>query len=103
FFKAQDLADALVRESIQNSLDARRGRSAVRVRFSFASMYADAVRPYLEGLDAHLQAASKTMHAILPRAAEDVPCLLIEDYGTRGLTGDPQIDPELEPSPDEGK
>ena len=39
FFKAQDLADALVRESIQNSLDARlpRSRSPVRVRFRFAA------------------------------------------------------------------
>ena len=36
FFKAQDLADALVREAIQNSLDARRGHSRVRVRFRFA-------------------------------------------------------------------
>ncbi len=37
FFKAQDLADALVRESIQNSLDARlsRSRSSVRVQFRF--------------------------------------------------------------------
>ena len=33
FFKAQDLADALVREAIQNSLDARRGHSRVRLRF----------------------------------------------------------------------
>ena len=39
FFKAQDLADALVREAIQNSLDARtqRSRSPVRVRFRFAA------------------------------------------------------------------
>jgi len=38
FFKAQDLADVLVRESIQTSLDARlpRSRSPVSVRFRFA-------------------------------------------------------------------
>src|SRR3981189_2348538 len=57
FFKAQDLADALVRESIQNSLDARvpRSRSPVRVRFRFASgvqaLPAEGVREYFAGLE----------------------------------------------------
>lgn len=109
FFKAQDLADALVRESIQNSLDARvpRSRSPVRVRFRFAAgrfaLHAEAVREYFGGLDEHLQAASKTMHTILPRAGEAMPYLLVEDFGTRGLTGDPHIDPELDVAGDEKK
>ncbi|HET8797775.1 MAG TPA: hypothetical protein VFO89_08810 [Thermoanaerobaculia bacterium] len=104
FFKAQDLADALVRESIQNSLDARapRSRAPVRVRFRFAAgahaLHPDAVREYFDGLDIHLRAAARSMHTILPRADEAVPYLLIEDFGTRGLTGDPRIDPELESS-----
>ncbi len=107
FFKAQDLADALVRESIQNSLDARlpRSRSPVRVRFRFATganaLHADAVKQYFDGLDVHLAAAARSMHTVLPRAAEAMPYLVIEDFGTRGLTGDPHIDPELEPDPDE--
>lgn len=102
FFKAQDLADALVRESIQNSLDARPpySRSPVRVRFRFASgahaLHPDALRDYFDGLEPHLNAAAKSMHTILPRPDEAMPYLLIEDFGTRGLTGDPQIDPELE-------
>jgi len=102
FFKAQDLADALVRESIQNSLDARvpRSRSPVRVRFRFASgqsaLHPEAVREYFDDLEPHLHAAARTMHTILPRAGEAMPYLLIEDFGTRGLTGDPHVDPELE-------
>lgn len=109
FFKAQDLADALVRESIQNSLDARipRSRSPVRVRFRFAggadALHADATREYFDGLSAHLNAAAKTIHTVLPRHDEAVPYLLIEDFGTRGLTGDPHIDPELEPEGEEKK
>ena len=109
FFKAQDLADALVRESIQNSLDARlpRSRSPVRVRFRFAAgahaLHADAVREYFDGLEPHLDAAAKTIHTVLPRHDESVPYLLIEDFGTRGLTGDPDIDPELEPDGEEKK
>ena len=104
FFKAQDLADALVRESIQNSLDARlpRSRSPVRVRFRFAAgrhaLVAEAVREYFDGLEPHLNAVAKTIHSVLPRQDESVPYLLIEDFGTRGLTGDPHVDPELEPS-----
>ena len=109
FFKAQDLADAVVRECIQNSLDARtpRSRTPVRVRFHFAAgrhaLHADAVRAYLDGLDVHLHAAARTMHTVLPRHDEAMPFLLIEDFGTRGLTGDPHVDPELEPAAEEKK
>src|SRR5947208_9535672 len=73
FFKAQDLADALVRESIQNSLDARvaRSRSPVRVRFRLATgaqaVPAEAAGEYFDGLAVHLQAAAKTAHFALPR------------------------------------
>lgn len=109
FFKAQDLADALVRESIQNSLDARdtRRRGPVRVRFRFASgscaLHPDAAREYFTGLETHLHAASKAIHTALPREGEAVPYLLIEDFGTRGLTGDPEVDPELEGEGEERK
>jgi hypothetical protein len=109
FFKAQDLADALVRESIQNSLDARlpRSRSPVSVRFRFASgaqaLPAEGVREYFEGLEGHLRAAAKSIHTVLPRDDEAVPYLLIEDSGTRGLTGDPRADPELDHPGEERK
>lgn len=109
FFKAQDLADALVREAIQNSLDARvpRGRAPVRVRFRFAAgphaLHADAVRQYFDGLEPHLHAAVKTMHTTLPRHDEAMPFLVVEDFGTRGLTGDPHIDPELDSGSEEKK
>jgi hypothetical protein len=99
FFKMQDLADALVRESIQNSLDARRSRGAVRVRFRFGigsdALPAEAAREYLEGLREHIDAVSADLHSFIPRADEPVPYLLIEDFGTRGLTGNPSVDPEL--------
>jgi hypothetical protein len=98
-----------VREAIQNSLDARlpRNRAPVRVRFRFASgahaLHPDAVRQYFGGLDEHLHAVAKTIHTVLPRHDEPVPFLLIEDFGTRGLTGDPHVDPELEAGSDERK
>jgi hypothetical protein len=90
FFKAQDLADALVREAIQNSLDARRGHSTVRVRFRLATgghaLARETAAPYLNGLEPHVD---------LPQFAA-MPFLLVEDSGTRGLVGDPGEDPELD-------
>ena len=92
FFKAQDLADALVREAIQNSLDARRGRSTVRVRFRLANgehaLARETAVPYLNGLEPHVE---------LPAFAA-MPFLVVEDSGTRGLVGDPGEDPELDQS-----
>ncbi len=100
FFKMQDLADALVREAIQNSLDARRSRAPVRVRFRFGvgtdALPAEATRQYFGGLRAHLDEVSSSIHSAIPGEDDPVPYLLVEDFGTRGLTGDPGIDPELE-------
>ncbi|HKO55399.1 MAG TPA: hypothetical protein VJ276_05935, partial [Thermoanaerobaculia bacterium] len=60
-------------------------------------------REYFGGLEQHLQAVAKTIHSVLPRHDEPVPYLLVEDFGTRGLTGDPHIDPELDADGDEQK
>jgi len=87
------ITDALVRESIQNSLDAAQGNGPVTVRFSFFSTPnpeydAKVIRKkYIDGLSLHLQ----TKHAGLqdiPSPVEQINYLLVEDYGTRGLQGD---------------
>ena len=87
------VTDALVRESIQNSLDAATGHGPVTVRFSFyqsPNPGYDAkvvLNKYLNGLSNHLQAK----HAGLQDTSspsEQMDYLLIEDYGTRGLQGD---------------
>lgn len=98
FFKAQDLADALVRESIQNSLDARRGRSTVRVRFGFhrgaRALEADRAAPYLNGLREHLAAIDPDTGIVSPAEDEPMPFLVVEDSGTHGLRGDTGASPE---------
>jgi hypothetical protein len=100
FFKAQDLADALVREAIQNSLDARRGHSRVRVRFRFAvdeeALPPEVAAKYLRGLQSHLDAVAPHLQSALPDLDGPMPFLLIEDAGTRGLTGNPGSDPEID-------
>ena len=88
------ITDALVRESIQNSLDASRGEGPVTVCFSFHPSPRRGFDPrqtidtYLDGLRPHLQAGHSGLQD-LPSAAENLDYVLIEDYGTRGLQGDP--------------
>lgn len=100
FFKAQDLVDALVRESIQNSLDAKRGNSRVRVRFALhtgtAAQSAEVAMHYFDGLYPHLEAVRDDVPSPMPRWTEPLSWLAVEDFGTRGLCGDPEEEPDLE-------
>ena len=84
--------EALVREGIQNSLDARRDgeKVIVRIRVSGtdAAVTRDAVAPFLEGLNEHLQAPGNGLREI-PADRDDCPVLVLEDFGTTGLIGDP--------------
>ena len=87
------ITDALVREAVQNSLDAARGDGPVTVRFTRFSVPNRAYdariiqKKYLGGLPPHLQAKHAGLQDI-PRPSEPMDYLLVEDYGTRGLQGD---------------
>jgi hypothetical protein len=87
------ITDALVRESIQNSLDAARGNEPVVVRFALFtkpnSGYDAGLinKRYIDGLSPHLRAKHAGLQD-LPNPADSIDYLLIEDYGTRGLQGD---------------
>jgi hypothetical protein len=95
-----NFSDALVRESIQNSLDAkiRGSNEPVRVRITFPDdsdlpHTADAA-PYLQNIWEHIGAADVVSDP--PDPTEKVSFLVFEDFGTRGLAGDPELsdDPE---------
>jgi hypothetical protein len=90
-----ELAEALVREATQNSQDARIDGHAGPVRLRFALVNAasglDAtyMQSLLSGLTPHLEASGFR----IPQAALDNPsAMIIEDFGTEGLTG--EIDDE---------
>ncbi|MCC6609492.1 MAG: hypothetical protein IT515_07430 [Burkholderiales bacterium] len=87
------LVDALVREAIQNSLDARApgGRARVRIAFSApgVGIAPERVARYLAGLWPHL-AADRSGLAQLPGEGAPLDFVAIEDFGTRGLQGDPR-------------
>jgi hypothetical protein len=84
-----ELAEALVREVIQNSTDAPAGAGPVKVRFAireFDAALLPHLRGYFDRLRPHLAACGIDASA-LDRPAGRI--LVIEDFGTRGLTGDP--------------
>lgn len=86
------LADAFVREAIQNSLDARREGEQLRIRIRFPAaetLPGPRSARYLMGLMEHF-GASRSGVARPPSAEEPMEFLTIEDFGTRGLQGDPR-------------
>jgi hypothetical protein len=87
------LTEALVRESIQNTLDATPSGQVARVRFwhSGQEHALKAQNGYLHGLEDHLHAEGSGLTSV-PSFGNGVPFLLIEDYGARGLSGDYEQD-----------
>ena len=105
FFSGESINERLVREAVQNSLDAGRARvdrassEPVRVRLSLRGVRnplepysADA---YLQGLEEHLEAGldrddtfRRTMEVRGLLTGAGMPYLVVEDAGTVGLEGD---------------
>jgi len=92
-------SDSLVREILQNALDARADQEQVRLRFSLHEADEAPPRERLSQYFARLQAPlAKRQIDCDEHGVPQLPCrfLVVEDFGTRGLEGDPQRnrDPE---------
>jgi hypothetical protein len=94
--------DALVREVIQNSLDAADdGKDGpVRVKFTFSTkdnrLSNERSLFYLKGLVEHLDAIG--LDQVKRILALPMNYLLVEDFGTRGLCGEPERETDPDPS-----
>src|SRR6516165_6777594 len=82
------LAEAIVRETVQNSTDAQaKANVPVRVRFAITDIEASNGRAFFEeiiaGLSLHLRACGMTV----PTSSEPLKALVVEDFGTTGLAG----------------
>lgn len=94
-------SDALVREAIQNSLDAKRKNSdsPVRVRITFPENSdlprSEDTAPFFENIRRHIDATDVISNP--PDFDGHVPFLVFEDFGTRGLVGDPELADDPEP------
>ena len=80
--------DSLVRESIQNSLDAG-VNNAVSVKFRISSLSASESQKWFGTLTEHVNASLGEQAA--QAISNDCKYLLIEDFNTTGLTGDPEM------------
>lgn len=84
-----DLVDALVREAIQNSLDARLNEEQVKVAFNFKDLHGESLSEArgllsLRELDFHLKSSGIAFDVL---EAERMSILTVEDFGTTGLKG----------------
>ena len=105
FFSAH-LPERFIRESVQNSLDARAGGEPVTVRFTISgpndAVPGERAARYLKGLQPHFEAVMRAESASLERGSERrrelderrallqgaLPFLIVEDFETTGLQGD---------------
>ena len=97
FFKSTRL-EAIVREAIQNSLDARSGNGPVQVRIYYSgSQTAISGKDYAAKFRGHEvdqhYAHQKNGLVSAPNDTESCEFLTIEDYNTTGLTGDVSMRP----------
>ncbi|MEV7132663.1 hypothetical protein AB0N24_07210 [Arthrobacter sp. NPDC093128] len=86
-------ADALVRESIQNSLDAKRPDSdkvTVRIYVSgdFGALSSDDVGTYFQDFWTHIEQCENGGQVASSLVSGPCRFVVIEDFGTVGLTGD---------------
>jgi len=99
FFESEESGgynDALIREIIQNSLDAKDSKflsGPVTVKITLYTkqnkIKATQFHPYIKDLIPHLHAEKNGLSAC-PDFEDDIPYILIADYGTTGLEGDPR-------------
>src|SRR5262245_45744788 len=100
FFAQQDVAERLLREAGQNTLDAARDGGKARLVLTRLTIAPSAWKRYFAALWPHLE-AQRELRESLPNPLEPIPCLLVEDFGTTGLTGPLEPDNRRAPIEDE--
>jgi len=85
FFRITSPGEALVREFIQNSMDARKNQETVKVKITYNSTHKKNVNTFIDKeLNDHLIACDLIK---AEKNSEDVTFLVLEDFNTTGLDG----------------
>ena len=98
FFASDSVSEpgtALIREGIQNSLDATAdgGQTIVRVSLHIANdeIPREKVNLFFAGTEKHYTSSKSGIRPEdIPAEGDACPALIFEDFGTRGLRGDPE-------------
>ena len=91
FFTTESIetcADSIVRESIQNSVDARSGSRPVDVRFSVGCVTKSETGDLFPGFWEHVSVSDEEAGRLC--AENGFRYVTVEDFGTTGLRGDPE-------------
>lgn len=106
FFEGSMAEESLMRETGQNSIDAKSGSEPVTIVFELAQMPTDAV-PGIEGLREHIAAVEEQTRAAQGHDSmllahetvqqESMAVLRVGDYGTKGLSGSESINDPRSP------
>ena len=89
FFAANTDLESLIREAVQNSLDAKVDKNSpnpVEIRINFSKAAACIIDKYFKDAWSHFEADSNGLRKPLPNI-EEFPYITIEDFNTTGLTG----------------
>jgi len=81
------LAEALVRETIQNSTDASANGGQVRVRFALHNIFNSTGTSITQQMVNGLAPSLKASELPVPQQGTSMRLLVIEDFGTTGLKG----------------
>ena len=85
FFRISSPGEAVVREFIQNSLDARRNQDPIKIKIFLNSIRRENTNNFLDNeLKDHLNACSLIDEGEYP---EDILYIVLEDFNTTGLDG----------------
>lgn len=101
FFTEEGEPDALIREVIQNSLDAA-ADDTVSIEITFEEVdeedASDVRDIYFQRLEQHLEA--QEFLSTNPLDGDTIPFITVEDFGTTGLRGDPGVYSDRDADPD---
>jgi len=83
FFKEAPESDSLVREFIQNSLDASNNSEVVKVAINEKSLNKRDLKDFLTDLEPHLESCNIQTH----KNQQKIKLIILEDFNTKGLEG----------------
>jgi hypothetical protein len=97
----EGISNGLIREGIQNALDAQLDKTKpVKIKITLVD-YANGLKPnsykkYIAGLDEHLRSADSGIRNIPDLFNEAMGYLVFEDFNTEGLQGNPDESKDIE-------